>query len=204
MNAYEQEAIDKMIIAQQVAAWGIHRDAGNWEPLRDIWTGDGTIEVTWFKGTADEFIAASKELTENPNRRPFNQHLFCGSVVDVNGDRAVSEARGEVLIRLPCHGVLCDITSVVRFYDLFLKTSRGWKMKKRVGVFDKDMIAPVRYGDTLDIDMERWSSLPAAFRNIAYCLSQMGIDMNLKLPAPGSPEEAALYREGAAWLAQGG
>lgn len=203
MLKYEQEAIEKMIIAQQVAAWGILRDAGRWGPLRDIWTEDGTIEVTWFKGTADEFIDASKELTDNPNRRPFNQHLFCGAVIDVNGDHAVSEARGEVIIRLPCHGVMCDLTSLVRFYDFFVKTPAGWKMKKRVGIFDKDMIAPMNYGEELKIDIERLNSFPPAYRHIAYCLSQMGIEMNMHLPAPNSPAQDALYAEGAAWLAAG-
>lgn len=203
MSDYERKVIDMTSIAQQVAAWGVHRDAQRWEQLRDIWTEDGTIAVTWFRGTADEFIEASRELTTNENKKPFNQHLTCGSVIEINGDHAVSEARGQVIIRLTVDNVMCDLTSQMRFYDLFLRTSGGWKIKQRVAIFDKDSIAPMNYGQELKLDLERLNSFPIAYRHIAYALSQKGVNIVHDLPAPDSPALDLLYGEGAAWLASG-
>ena len=64
------------------------RDAGDWERFRAVWHDDGRMMATWTQGTADEFIAMSKEGWEKGVRI---HHVLGGQFADVVGDRAISQ-----------------------------------------------------------------------------------------------------------------
>ncbi|MCZ4340084.1 nuclear transport factor 2 family protein [Sphingomonadaceae bacterium G21617-S1] len=195
-----QTILDKAEISQLIASWGILRDTYVWDKLRDCWTDDGTMAVSWVKGTADEFIAGCKPMSVDVDNKISSQHVITGSAVDVAGARAGAETRILILVRLKVDGIWSDVTAVARFHDLLLRTAKGWKIKQRVAVFDKDSIAPVNPADRLELDEARLNAFPEAYRCCGYMLSQRGMQINMDLPAPGSPALAKLYSEGADWL----
>ncbi|MBA2933477.1 nuclear transport factor 2 family protein [Sphingomonas sp. CGMCC 1.13654] len=196
-----QAILDKAAIGQLIAAWGILRDTYAWEKLRDCWTDDGRIAVSWFDGTADEFVAGCKPMAVDRDNQIASQHVITGGSIDVAGDRAVAETRILILVRLKVDGIWSDVTAVARFYDLLLRTTAGWKIRRRVAIFDKDFIAPANPSDRLELDQARLEIYPEAYRCCGYMLSQRGMEINMDLPAPGSPALDRLYAEGADWLA---
>lgn len=199
-TAHAQAILDRAEISQLIASWGILRDTYVWDKLRDCWTDDGTMAVSWFDGTADDFVEGCKPLAADLENRITSQHVITGSAVDVNGDRGLAETRILILVRLRVDGIWSDVTAVARFYDLLARTPGGWKIKRRVAIFDKDSIAPVNPADRLVLDEGRLKSFPEAYRCCGYMLSQRGMTINMDLPAPGSPALAKLYADGKAWL----
>ena len=200
-SANAQAVLDKAEISQLIASWGILRDTYVWDKLRDCWTDDGVIAVTWFDGTADAFVEGCKPMAVDKDNKITSQHVITGSAVDINEDRAVAETRILILVRLRVDKIWCDVTAVARFYDLLLRTATGWKIRRRVAVFDKDCIAPVNPADRLELDEARLNSFPEAYRCCGYMLSQRGMQINMNLPAPDSPALEKLYADGVDWLA---
>ena len=78
---------DRRQVRELVENWALWRDAGDWERFRTVWHDDGRMMATWFQGSADEFIEASRE---GWRRGVSILHFLGGSTVDVAGDRAIA------------------------------------------------------------------------------------------------------------------
>ena len=52
----QQELADKAAITEAVHNWGLWRDTGRWQALRDLYTSDAQVHTTWFVGSAAEFV----------------------------------------------------------------------------------------------------------------------------------------------------
>lgn len=195
-----QTILDKAEIGQLIASWGILRDTYQWGRLRACWTDDGLIAVSWFDGTADDFVEGCKPMAVDRDNMITSQHVITGSAIEVNGDRALADTRILILVRLRVDGIWSDVSAVARFYDLLRRTEDGWKIRRRVAVFDKDSIAPVNPADRLQPDETVLNSFPEPYRYCGYMLSQRGMQINMHLPTPGSPALEKLYADGVVWL----
>jgi len=193
--------VEKAAIAQVIGEWAIWRDTAQWGKLRACYSDDGTMAVSWADVSAGDFVEGCKKIVNDPDAKIVSNHVMGSSGVDVRGDRAVAESRMAVIMRLKVHGVPCDVTGYGRFYDLFLRTDQGWKISRRVAIFDKDCIAPVNPLDRVEIDREKLATYPQAYKFCAYTMGQFNMPFNPDLPAPGSPALAELYKKGSEWLA---
>jgi len=194
---------DKTNISMLIQAWGIWRDSGAWAKLRSVYTPDAVMAVSWFDGTASDFVDGCERMFLNPANPISSQHLIGASVIEVNGIRAVAETRTSILIRLPVHDIEADVTAIGRFYDLLRKDEGVWRIRKRVAIFDKDSMQAVDPTKMLAVDSKQLYSYPPAYRCCAYVLeARGGMTINVGLPAPGSASLAALYEEGRAWLSE--
>ena len=52
---------ERLAIREVVENWALWRDAGDWERFRTVWHSDARMMATWFQGSADRFIEASRE-----------------------------------------------------------------------------------------------------------------------------------------------
>src|SRR5689334_100820 len=114
----QPQADDRAIIRDLIESWALWRDAGDWDRLRGVWHDDGRMMATWFQGSPDEFIAASRDSFSRGVR---SQHNLGGMSIDVVGSRAVAQTKMMILHRATFEGVVCDFTCIGRFYDLFEK-----------------------------------------------------------------------------------
>jgi hypothetical protein len=57
------ELADRLAIRELVERWALYRDARDWERFAALWHAPGRMNATWFQGTAEEFIAASREAS---------------------------------------------------------------------------------------------------------------------------------------------
>ena len=194
-----QGILDRASILQVIGEWGIWRDTFRWDKLRATYTRNGRMTVSWFDGTADDFVAGCQRMSVDTERRILNQHLIGTSGVELAGDRAVAETRTTILARLAVDEVHCDVTMIGRFHDRFLQED-GWRIAHRVVIFEKDSIAPVDPAVTFVADEARLARYPEAYRWAGYFLANRGMEVNLDLPKPGSPALERLYADGRAWL----
>src|SRR5512135_3658907 len=119
MNApADDEFRARQAIRDVIENWVVWRDSGDWERFRTVWHDDGYMMATWFQGSADEFIQASRQGWD----RGVNiLHFLGGTSIEVNGTRAIAQTKMQISQRDTVHDVLCDVVCTGRFYDFFEK-----------------------------------------------------------------------------------
>ena len=196
----DQELLDRLTIKQLVDNWVVWRDAGHWDRFRTVWHDDGVMQATWTQGTADEFIAMSKEGWA---KGVSILHFLGGNSIDLAGDRAISQTKMTISQRATVHGVLVDVVCTGRFYDFIERRDGKWGFVLRQPIYEKDRMDPVDPASKVELDQTLLISFPEGYRHLAYLQSQIGY--NIKMSMPGLKGEAveALYKRGADWLAGG-
>ena len=189
-----QALLDRAAVREAVENWGLWRDSGRFEQLRSLYTPDAIVHTTWFVGSAAEFIERS---SKGGGR---SQHFIGAVCVELNADRAIAETRAVLLLRALVHDVEVDVTCYLRFYDWFLRTDAGWRIRMRNGIYEKDRIDPVDPLKTVSLDRAALAGYPAGYRHLAYIQASGGARITPDLPTPNSKELARLYSEGNAWL----
>ena len=190
-------ADDDRAIRELVQNWAIWRDAGDWERFRTVWHGDGRMMATWTQGTADEFIAISKEGWA---RGVSILHFLGGISVDQAGNRAVSQTKMTISQRAEVEGVLCDVLCTGRFFDFWEKRRGKWGLVLRQPIYEKDRMDPVTPGAVPVLDRALLAEFPAGYRHLAYLQTRIGYTVKRDMPGLTGPEVEALYAKGTAWL----
>jgi hypothetical protein len=193
----KDEALDRAAIRDLIENWALWRDAGMWDRLRTVWHEDGRMMATWFQGSADAFIAASREGFARGVRA---QHALGGMAIDIAGPRAVAQTRMAILHRAAVEGVVCDFTCIGRFYDFFEKRAGRWGLVLRQPIYEKDRIDAVDPAQAPTLDPELLGSFPEGYRHLAYLQTRHGYQVKPDMPGLSGPALDALYRRGAAWL----
>lgn len=191
------EHAERLAIREMLENWAVWRDAGDWERFRTVWQDDGRMIATWFQGTADEFIAQSREGVAKGVRI---LHFLGGSSIDVAGDRAVAQTKMTISQRAEVDGIECDVVCTGRFYDFVEKVDGRWGVVLRQPIYEKDRIDPVDASAVLHLDRDRLMSFPEGYRHLAYL--QVGIGYAVRHDMPGLFGTAVqdLYARGAGWL----
>ncbi|MFD7996794.1 nuclear transport factor 2 family protein [Streptomyces mexicanus] len=97
-------------IRELVENWAVWRDAGDWQRFATVWhPTEGWMTATWFQGSANEFVAASREGFE---RGISILHFLGGHTADIAGDRAVAQTKMTINQRATLDGVEVDVTAL--------------------------------------------------------------------------------------------
>ncbi len=188
---------DKLRIRELIESWVTWRDMGDWDRLRTVWHADGRMAASWREGTAEQFIEA--------NRAGWSKgldilHQLGGSVISVQGNRAVSQTKMVISQRASVHGVLCDVNAQARHFDLWERREDRWGLVDRRTIFDRDRIDAVRPGERVQLDPLMLGRFPPNYQHLAYLQSALGFPVRTDLPHLRSEAAEALYRCGEAWL----
>jgi hypothetical protein len=195
------ELEDRLAIEALVNNWALWRDAGDWERFRSVWHDDGRMMATWFQGTADAFIAASRE---GWSKGVSILHFLGGVAIDIRGARAIAQTKMTISQRAAVHDVLCDVVCTGRFYDFLEKRQGRWGLVLRQPIYEKDRMDPVDPAARLELDRDLLARFPEGYRHLAYLQTQIGYAVKPDMPGLKGPEVEALYGRGRAWLAGGG
>ena len=189
--------IERMEVRELIEKWVIYRDSADWENFRTVWTEDGRMMATWFHGPAEEFIKVSIEGFE---RGIYILHFLGGSMIQIEGDRAVAQTKMTISQRGDVHGVECDIVCTGRFYDLIEQRDGKWGVAMRQPIYERDRMTPLDTSQSITLDSEILGNYPTGYQHLAYF--QQGLGYNVKRDMPGltGPEVEALYLQGEAWL----
>ena len=196
----DQESQDRSAIAALVNNWAVWRDAGDWERFRSVWHDDGRMMATWFQGSADAFIAASREGWE---KGVSILHFLGGIAIDIKGARAIAQTKMTISQRGEVHGVLCDVVCTGRFYDFLEKRAGRWGLVLRQPIYEKDRLDPVDPAAHLELDQDLLRRFPEGYRHLAYMQTQIGYDVKRDMPGLRGREVEALCRRGRARLEGG-
>ncbi|SHI22102.1 SnoaL-like domain-containing protein [Sporobacter termitidis DSM 10068] len=193
-----QDLSDVTQIRDLIERWVVYRDALLWDKFRQIWHPEGRMKATWSDSSFEEFI----KRTEEGVRHGLNiLHILGGSAVEVSGARAVSMTKMIILQRAEVEGVLCDVSSYARHYDLWEKRDGRWGLVRRETIADKDRLDPVDGTQTIALDRELLNAFPPEYQHLAYLQTKIGYDVDKDVPRlSGGKALDALYRRGESWL----
>ncbi|HET6926542.1 MAG TPA: nuclear transport factor 2 family protein [Hyphomicrobiaceae bacterium] len=191
------DALERQAIRELVENWVLWRDAGDWERFRTVWHPDGRMMATWFQGTADRFIAVSREGFE---KGISILHFLGGNSIDIAGSRAIAQTKMTISQRARVHDVLVDVVCTGRFYDFFEKRDGRWGLVLRQPIYEKDRMDPVDPSARLTLDAALLARFPEGYRHLAYLQTQIGFAVKPDMPGLRGAEVEALYARGAAWL----
>jgi hypothetical protein len=184
-------------IRDVVQNWVLWRDSGDWARFATVWHEDGYMSATWFQGSASAFIEASRVGAE----RGLNVlHQLGGTSVEIAGERAIAQSRMSILQRASIDGVEVDVTCVGRFYDFFVHDERGWRIRRRQPIYEKDWLTVLDPGARCSIDHEQLNRYPEGYRYLAYVQVKSGMTVKDGLPGRTGPAVERLYEEGRNWL----
>ncbi|HSP74256.1 MAG TPA: nuclear transport factor 2 family protein, partial [Gaiellaceae bacterium] len=181
---------DALAIRELVENWAVWRDAGDWERFRTVWHDDGRMMATWFQGSADEFVAVSRDGFE---RGVSILHFLGGSSVDVAGDRAVAQTKMTISQRGLVHDVLCDVVCTGRFYDFLERRDGRFGLVLRQPIYEKDRLDPVDPAASLALDRALLERFPIGYRHLAYLQTQLGFTVKPDMPGLTGAEVERLY-----------
>jgi hypothetical protein len=193
-----QENEDRAVVRDLVEEWAIWRDAMDWDRFRQVWHQPGRMNATWFQGSADDFIAVSREAAA---RGVSILHFLGGSAVDVAGAHALAQTKMTISQRASVDGVECDVVCTGRFYDFFAVREGRWGLVERQPIYEKDRIDPVDSSARLELDRELLDAFPQGYRHLAYLQTRIGYAVKPDMPGLIGPAVESLYERGARWLA---
>jgi hypothetical protein len=173
------------------------RDRGWWTQMRECFAHDATIRLSWFEGTADEFIAGSQAMAARGDQA---SHRLSPPVVHVMGDRAVVELPMIVEFRTVIDGVEADLASMGRLLYRAASRDDRWRIVRMDAIYQRDTLAPSIPGTPLHVSAEDLAGFRPAYRLLAYHLSRRGYTIGSDLYGDDRRDEVEeLYRATFAW-----
>jgi hypothetical protein len=193
---------EERAVCRVLNVWAYSRDSGDWDSLRNCFHPDGTIIVSWFSGSAADFVERSKAITQARRPQERSKHLLGNMRADVNGSRAVLEADAAIMVREVIDEHLFDCVSHSRFFHLMEKRNGEWRILRANCIYEKDRMDPVIPGsvppsfyDQIDL-----SGPDNGFAFMRFRQTKKGRTIP-PVPMAGSVEEAKLRADARTWLA---
>src|SRR5260221_13520749 len=101
-------------------------------------------------------------------------HALNGWSCEINGMRAISQAKMNIFQRAALDGVMVDVTCWGRFYDFFEKREGRWAIVRRQPIYEKDRLDPVDPSAALKLDAAVLARFPEGYRHLGYLQHQNG------------------------------
>jgi hypothetical protein len=183
---------DNAAIVELLQGW-MYRDLAQWDHLRGIFHPGATIEVTWFEGPFEDFIAGSMRMHGSDFR---SKHLIGTPVIDFSGDRSLAETNVVIVAESNTLKLGCSVHA--RFLDRVERRQQGWGILRRACVYDFGSFT-FPFGPA-PIDQGRAQSYPCEYAALAYLLEQGGFSLKRVFPTRGSEQERVIRASDRVWL----
>jgi hypothetical protein len=196
-----REVLDRDAIFDLVRLERFWRDRCEWDRLLAAYTEPSMVRVSWFKGSARDFVEGSRKMHE---RGGYSRHVILPTYLQIEGDRALSESVGQVHLRGKLQGMSYDLIAYCRFLSRVVRTKDGWRFQTFDAIYDRDAIAPTIPGERLAIDPAKLEGLRASYRFMSYTLAANGYQVDPELPGDDRPDLLKpLYDAADRWLKTG-
>jgi hypothetical protein len=179
-------------INRLVQGW-MYRDISDWDRLATLFHDDATVEITWFIGTASNFIAGSQKMTTSKLR---TKHQIGFPIIDHLATRAIAETSTVIVVEHAELGLACNCYA--RFYDYVEKRNDEWKLLERHCIYDLAAFTFPRGAQ--HVDLELLNRFPSEYAALAYLLVSAGFPVTYIFPTRGSELERKLKADGQKWL----
>lgn len=178
------------------------RDLGDWKTLDGLYWPDSVVRVTWFEGSIAEFITDAQSTQQAG--RSGGIHVIDPAWCAVDGDRALVESQGQIVIRPRMDGVLCDVTNWCRFFSRLERRNGTWRFRSFDSIYGKDRLDPVIPGQPIPIDVDELATCRPSYQFLTYLNRRTGREVPQDLPGDDRLDILeAFYTDAREWLALG-
>jgi uncharacterized protein (TIGR02246 family) len=119
---------DKNAIREVLAKYCFHLDDGQFEAMAALFTGDGTWDTAFGKGTGRAGIVAQARSISTGSSRPRRAHLTTNIVIELNGDTATVQSNWAVVTNSETGP---KIGSAGAYADQMVKQDGRWYFRYR-------------------------------------------------------------------------
>ncbi|MDI5963384.1 nuclear transport factor 2 family protein [Streptantibioticus silvisoli] len=183
---------DRAAIADLMTGW-MHRDLSEWDQLRALFHPGATIAITWFDGSAADFVEGSARMGASDLR---SKHVITSPSITFNGDRALVQTNAMIIAENTA--LELGATAHNRFLDQVEKRDGVWRISRRDSSYDMSCFTFLT--KVQEIDEKEVRRFPREYAALAYLLEKSGFPIVREFPTRDSALEAGIKAAGTAWL----
>lgn len=198
------ELLDRFAVSQLVLRERLARETRNFDDADACFLPDAIVEVSWFKGTAADFVGAARQADAGGAARPAVYFdAMSPAFVLVNADRAIADSSCAIHTFLPLDGIEASMTSYTRLLVRARKSKGEWRIAALRAVYIRDLLEPCNPSEIPNIDTQKLKRYRPSYRHLSYILEAGGRPLRDDLPGVDWPETvAALRLAERQWLAE--
>ena len=190
-----QDRFDRIDVADLILRERLARDCRDWDEMAACYHPDSLVEVSWFKGTGAEFVEMTKGAAR-PTHVNVNFHLMTPPVVNVRGDRAISETPCGLRSFSKMGDGEISFQGFVRLYWRVTREGENWLIAGLRCLYIKDEIGGRDPAFQPHFDPEKLEGYRDSYRFTSANLANLGILVRDDLPGLDQPEAAIALRAG--------
>jgi hypothetical protein len=192
-----QGLLDAFAVSQVLLRERLARETHNYDEAEACFYPDADVEVSWFKGTATEFVDAARTSGTAGNKsQTVNFDSLGPACVSVHKDRAIADSACALHTFLPLDGVETSLTSYCRLLCRVQKSGGEWRIAALRAIYIRDQLVPCHPAEIPKIDLEKLKQYRPSYRHLSYVLQAGGRPMHNDLPGVDQPEVVAALRAG--------
>ena len=199
-GAGSDEWADRVAITDLILRERWSRETHNPDVAAECFQPDARVEVSWFKGTAAEFMESGKR---KPPPDTVNFDSMSPPVIWVKQGRAIAEASCAVHTILKLDGIEVINISYTRLLWRTQKDDGRWLIAGLRGIYIRDTLASCGPDQAFRVDETKLAGFRPSYRYLSYVLTADGQPARDDLPGVDRPETVeALRAAERQWLDQ--
>lgn len=192
------EQIDRIAIYELVQRERSARDLERWDEMAACYNSDSDVDISWFRGTGADFVAASKKMVTTSLR---SFHQMGPTVVRIEANRALAETGCAIHLLGKVGNIDVDVVGQARMYSRVERKSDEWLLSGLRVMYISDCMLPLDPTRSPKLDPARLTRYRASYRFISYLLAENGITSRTDLPGTDQRESVeTLWRGEEQWL----
>jgi hypothetical protein len=198
-----QQLLEREEIFDLVRIERFYRDQRDWGGLLASYVPHAPVRTTWFDGTIEDFVDASRRKMSGPGASAAKHWIF-PTALQINGDRALIESPAAIFDRLTFDGVEFDSFQYCRFVSRLVHTAAGWRLASFEGIYQRDHLRSVNPAEPLPVDWTVVATQRPSYKFLAYTQLRRGYKVDPELLGDDRPDLlAAFYARERHWLESG-
>ncbi len=180
-----------------------YRDQRDWDGLIGSYIAKAPVRTTWFDGSIEDFVEASRRKMTGPGASAAKHWIF-PTALTIKGERALIESPAAIFDRLSFDGVEFDSFQYCRFVSRLVRNAAGWRLASFEGIYQRDHLRSVNPSEPLPVDWDVIKTLRPSYKFLAYTQLRRGYKVDPELLGDDRPDLlAAFYARERQWLESG-
>lgn len=192
------EQISRSAICELVQRERSARDLERWDEMAAYYNSDSDVDISWFRGTGADFVAASKKLVTTSLR---SFHVMGPTVVTIKANRALAETGCAIHLIGKVGDIEVDVVGQARMYSRIERKNDVWLLSGLRMLYISDCMVPLDPTRSPKLDPARLIQYRASYRFISYLLAENGRTSRADLPGIDQRESVeTLWQAEEQWL----
>jgi hypothetical protein len=180
LDAADISAITQLILRERES-----RDLARWDTLRACYFPDSTVRVSWFRGSAPDFVSGSIEMFRRGMKA---KHRLSPVLVNLSRNRAIASLGGIIDVPMMLKGVEMNLSSYTRFLYRVERRNENWGIVSFDAIYTRDELTPAIPGRSISIDADELKAFRPSYRMLSYCLATQGYSVDSNLAGDDRPD----------------